>query len=328
MARDPAFDIAKGLGVILVLLGHLNLPFWLINLIYFFHMPLFVMISGYFHKKRTPRELLNSAVRLYLAYLIYGLVFLFLSWIISGHFEFNSLTILFLAMPVSIWGISYFGIFWFIIALMVIKVISQLAQPNYLTLAISLILFFVTWYIQKNYLAIVDLPFAPAQVIMLYPFYVVGYLIKDYLPSIKKVAWVLYFAFILISIFSIIFANGTEGKIVNYHQIFLFNPLIALVLAILGSVSLILLSGRIVLFQKRIINTIMNVGEYSFLYFAIHLLLFAMISNALNYLNINNATARVIIMLLGTLLISRLIIIIFRKIEKVSPGMIKLFLLK
>ncbi len=160
MARDPAFDIAKGLGVILVLLGHLNLPFWLINLIYFFHMPLFVMISGYFHRKRTPRELLNSAVRLYLAYLIYGLVFLFLSWIISGNFEFNSLTILFLAMPVSIWGISYFGIFWFIIALMVIKVISQLAQPNYPTLAISLILFFVAWYIQKNYLAIVDLPFA------------------------------------------------------------------------------------------------------------------------------------------------------------------------
>jgi len=95
-----------------------------------------------------------------------------------------------------------------------------------------------------------------------------------------------------------------------------------------GDYDLILLSGRIVLFQKRIINIVMNVGEYSFLYFAIHLLLFAMISYALNYLNINNATARVIIMLLGTLLISRLIIIIFRKIEKVSPGMIKLFLLK
>lgn len=48
--RDKSIDIARGLAIILVVVGHsgINQYFW--NLIYFFHMPLFFFISGCFFR--------------------------------------------------------------------------------------------------------------------------------------------------------------------------------------------------------------------------------------------------------------------------------------
>ena len=326
--RDPVFDIAKGLGVVLVILGHLDLPFWLINLIYFFHMPLFVITSGYFHKVRTLREVVNSTLRLYFAYLVYGVLFLIISWIRSGNFEPDSLLSLVLARPVSIWTIPYFGIFWFIIALMVIRVISQLAKPNILTLFISLGLFFIVWYLQKKGFNIADLPFAPAQVILLFPFYVLGYLIKEYLPSLNRAKWIIYILFIVIGGLSIVLADGTESKIVNYHQVSLFNPVIALLLAVLGSSSLILFSGTIVRFKNWMSNRVIKIGEYSFTYFALHLFLFSLISSTLSILNVSNSLVKSSTMLLGALLLCRGSVFILQNIKKISPAVASLLLLK
>lgn len=68
-------DNAKAIGIILVVVGHAFrdnmrtafLPYdYIYNLIYFFHMPLFFMISGYLlerSKNKTRAELLKSKVR-------------------------------------------------------------------------------------------------------------------------------------------------------------------------------------------------------------------------------------------------------------------------
>lgn len=328
MKRDPAFDTAKGLGVILVMLGHLDLPFWFINLIYLFHMPLFVIISGYFHKVRTLREVVSSTFRLYLAYLVYGVFFLIISWVISGNLNPNSLFTLVFAKPVSIWTIPYFGIFWFIIALMTIRLVSQFAKPNILTLFISLGLFFIVWYLEKMGLKIADLPFAPAQVILLFPFYIFGFLTKEYLPSLKRIKWIIYLLFIVVGGLSIPLADGTESKIVNYHQLYLFNPIIALFLAILGSLSVILFSGTIVRFKNRMNDAVIKMGEYSFTYFALHLFLFSLISSTLIFLNITDSLVKFAVMLLGALLLCRMSVIVLQNLRKISPVVASLLLLK
>lgn len=46
--RDTTVDIAKGLGIFLVVLGHVPIPMWLCTPIYLFHMPLFFFLSGMF----------------------------------------------------------------------------------------------------------------------------------------------------------------------------------------------------------------------------------------------------------------------------------------
>lgn len=40
-------DVAKGIGIILVVLGHNQSPDYIIKFIYSFHMPLFFFLSGY-----------------------------------------------------------------------------------------------------------------------------------------------------------------------------------------------------------------------------------------------------------------------------------------
>ncbi|MBC1233402.1 acyltransferase family protein [Listeria booriae] len=55
-------DNLRGLGMILVVWAHMNIPFALETIIYSFHMPLFFFISGYLYKKNnaTFKEVLTK----------------------------------------------------------------------------------------------------------------------------------------------------------------------------------------------------------------------------------------------------------------------------
>lgn len=55
--RDRAYDIAKGIGILLVVLGHTQFPG--AGIIYSFHMPFFFFITGYMFAKT---EALNNAI--------------------------------------------------------------------------------------------------------------------------------------------------------------------------------------------------------------------------------------------------------------------------
>lgn len=44
--QSEIFSIVKGIGIILMVIGHASSPFH--DFIYLFHMPLFFMISGFF----------------------------------------------------------------------------------------------------------------------------------------------------------------------------------------------------------------------------------------------------------------------------------------
>lgn len=57
--RDSTIDIAKGIGIFLVVLGHFAVfasPLY--HYIYLFHMPLFFFISGMFAKPMSIKECL------------------------------------------------------------------------------------------------------------------------------------------------------------------------------------------------------------------------------------------------------------------------------
>lgn len=58
--RLPTFDILKGVGIILVILGHLLGNGFGMNIISQFHMPLFFLISGYFFKSKTLKYSLSE----------------------------------------------------------------------------------------------------------------------------------------------------------------------------------------------------------------------------------------------------------------------------
>lgn len=62
--RLDYFDVAKGIGIILVIVGHSTLLPWLAAVIYSFHMPLFFIISGYFlSREKSTMEVMRSRFR-------------------------------------------------------------------------------------------------------------------------------------------------------------------------------------------------------------------------------------------------------------------------
>ena len=97
--RDASFDILKGILILLVVLGHAisdtyTNELWqrvLFNLIYSFHMPLFVMISGYFSHsmdKRDIREVIaNKAKRLMLPWFIWSTIMAFFFFVSKESFD-------------------------------------------------------------------------------------------------------------------------------------------------------------------------------------------------------------------------------------------------
>ena len=50
MERNITFDIMKGIGIILMLVGHLPGIGMMHQFIYSFHMPMFIFLSGYLAK--------------------------------------------------------------------------------------------------------------------------------------------------------------------------------------------------------------------------------------------------------------------------------------
>lgn len=82
--RIQWIDIAKGLGIILVIIGHAGTPNIIGKYIYGFHMPLFFIISGYLyssiHQSGSLKELIQKRYKNYLVpYFVLGLI----NWIIN-----------------------------------------------------------------------------------------------------------------------------------------------------------------------------------------------------------------------------------------------------
>lgn len=98
-SRDNTFDIMKGFLIILVVIGHAiqttyrstDMNVWLnpaFNVIYTFHMPLFIFVSGYFFPSSLKRNFedvaINKFKRLLLPAIIYSLFLILLYVTITG----------------------------------------------------------------------------------------------------------------------------------------------------------------------------------------------------------------------------------------------------
>lgn len=73
--RLAQFDVLKGIGILLVLLGHTDITGIPKNCIYGFHMPLFFFCSGCFYRQKDWGDFLKDNVRsLLIPYLFFVLV--------------------------------------------------------------------------------------------------------------------------------------------------------------------------------------------------------------------------------------------------------------
>lgn len=85
--RNDDISVSKGIGIILMVMGHAGLVFPLDSIIYSFHMPLFFILSGYFYK--VPEYLWHGSFikkrikSLWVPYVIWTIIGLFLHNVFS-----------------------------------------------------------------------------------------------------------------------------------------------------------------------------------------------------------------------------------------------------
>lgn len=166
--RDSTLDIAKGLGIFLVVLGHLTTfksPLYVG--IYHFHMPLFFFISGMFFKYTTLKEcIVKKGKRLLLPYLFY--------WVFSRIVDYfgNGLVTHNWNVKDLDFNLLFGGVLWFLISLWTIHVICTLGckigQAKWLMYSILFGIGLVMGYKE------IRLPFYLSQTMLMLPFFLIG----------------------------------------------------------------------------------------------------------------------------------------------------------
>jgi fucose 4-O-acetylase-like acetyltransferase len=261
-----AITIAKGLGIILVVVGHYcpdeSPAYWkfLNGIIYKFHMPLFLILSGYLYGKsdsikdlRINFLIQNKFNRLIIPFISIAFIAFFVKYI-AGFFVNLQHPVTeksFFLILITSKGM-YFPLLWFVYSLFIIFIVFRILQSfipgKYILFLFSISLIFIKWppYFYLNY------------VFGSLPFFVFGVLfLKDLnFDNFEKIAAVKF---------------GVTGALVfiflnlwNYD-----NKIIKLALGISGSVSIIGLSA--IIFKSPILyHGIYLIGIYSMSIYLLH----------------------------------------------------------
>lgn len=183
------FDNLKYVLILLVILGHLFEIYYDkshvmkagFNFIYLFHMPLFILISGYFSKKFKPEKILN----------FFLLCFLSL-------FLIRTLDTLFLNKPFNYNFLSFQSASWYLFALAIYNITLPLIKSFKKQYVIA---FSVLFALYVGYVVSVKDLFIASRIIVFYPFFLLGYYTS--LDDIKKVVKPKYSLISLLGIITI-----------------------------------------------------------------------------------------------------------------------------
>lgn len=165
-SRDTTFDIMKGIGIILVLLGHVWSAYIPItnHVIISFHMPLFFIVAGYFSKPYTDWNTAKKTIVRYIRRLVIPMALTEIAitlWstlmaITKGTgwntVITNALSIFWADVygPKTPFGQLSLGVIWFLMALLTAKTILLfLSRLNGWAIPLSLIASFITIELHK-----------------------------------------------------------------------------------------------------------------------------------------------------------------------------------
>lgn len=277
--RTDWVDYAKGIGIILVVYGHLlssgyhsdlGIPKQFFgfsdSIIYGFHMPLFFLLSGLFVEKSLQKHgsrkyLYNQLRRLVYPYFIWSILQMSVEVIFSNHTQKGTSLSDILVIVYQPWGQ-----FWFIYALFLMQLIFVLVNrlgefaPEILVI-IGAGLFFFPIQIEVAALT----PFSAHFI-----FFISGILFRKYLWDkgiIKPSIWIIFISFIVLMSSGIyIFTNAVKPTRLASSN----HPLYFMYLAIVGIYFCMSLSQYLA--GKNIFPFLRTLGLYSIQIYLAHML--------------------------------------------------------
>ena len=265
--RTTWIDISKGIGIILVIIGHTSIPNFLTILIFSFHMPLFFVISGFlFNKKKYLDNFSNFIYKksstLLWPFYTFSLLTILINYTNSSLIINNeNLTNLILGND------SLNTPLWFLTALFSVELLFFIAlkyfkNSNYL-LVIGLIItigfinsiFFKLSFFFNLHIAFIALLF-----------FTIGWLLKkyDYIRFINEIS-IKYILFISLLMIFIVFSNER----IDMYSMTFGNIIYFIIGSILGSILIIFISLKVS--NKHFISQFLSFfGKHSLPLLAIH----------------------------------------------------------
>lgn len=213
--RLAYIDYARGIGIILMVMGHIGFGERFYHYIHAFHMPVFFVMSGYLYREKESlkQEILKKVKQLIVPYISIG-AFHYAFWLLIHHGE-NNLTepLINLLWVNTNTNMPIAGALWFLTCLFFVDIIFMLVD-RYMK-RISGLIFVIIAVFGSCFTLITDirLPWAIDTAMVGVGFYYSGYLLKKY-SGIKYVGKLMdlnipetIIGFVVFSV--LIFLNGT-----------------------------------------------------------------------------------------------------------------------
>ena len=272
--RNSEFDVLKVILIILVILGH-----WLeyglgnylnrvvFNYIYLFHMPLFILISGYFSKKTDKKTFKRKIFSYIETYTIVQILYVISANILQG----KSITLSILYTPNAA--------AWYLLSLITWRTILQIIPTRLLksrkNIYISLIISVVSGFLPIN-----NNEFSLLRTLTFLPFFIYGFALKDGIVKMNNPLknWMQYC--ILLGILFLTFIVGDKdlssvlyGKYSFYNHS--YSPFFMMILRICFLSIAFIMSNCII---KTIHNhtyihtTLGSIGRNSIVFYVYHII--------------------------------------------------------
>lgn len=185
--RNERFDVMKGIGITLMIIGHCPLPWYFSNTIFTFHMPLFFMLSGYLYKERALKDIVKrNAKKVLIPYFIIGIIVWGFLLVSKGDYKWGYT----LLTSNGSWPIYHqtkcgVGPLWFLMCYFVAMIYFHYflkIKNEPLRISTLIVLFALAMLYRKHFNL---LPFDMLNAIPAIAFMYMGYAIKDH--SVNKV---------------------------------------------------------------------------------------------------------------------------------------------
>ena len=257
--RNATFDMLKGIGILLVIIGHTFMkeigPY-----IQAFHMPLFFMVAGYFFKYKAPRDLfIRDFRRLIVPYLFVVIITALLAFAkdfkVTGVIDLHLGTLYECGTPA-----------WFLLALFgskqIFNLLFQFSKRYYLSYAffLSSIPCLIAHYIE------IDPTLAVGSSICGVFFYAVGHYVNVNQILIKSEPYKAYIVVIAI----LLWLNTSIFGAVDMHYCIFKLWIIDFLGACAGVYLCYALCNYIKDRTVRVKNLLTTIGYYSFVIFSFH----------------------------------------------------------
>lgn len=276
--RDRSIDIAKGIGIFLVVWAHASCP--VRSEINTFHMPLFFFVSGLlFNEKLVFKELLYKKYHSLLVPYFFFFVLCEGAFVLLSYLT-HKMERVFISpgMLIHPWGVL--GPLWFLLSLFEVTILAtiivKLIKNSFIQLLIVLFLSFFSYLLSNSD---IKLPLYLDSSCSMLLFFYLGFILKKS-NFVNGRIWQWYIGIVLMAIFYIGLKLGVT--LISVRNVIRANYIIYLLTAVSGTMIILLLSRLIDRKGMFLAKILSYSGRNSLYIFAFHLLLFELVYSLFN----------------------------------------------